>query len=344
MLRTPFPTLLAGSALALACGNQSSSKHPTTGLPEVVVVRVDRVAVLPVRPGTNAHWDGPVPESRAGEECKLLAWGAQIAWSPVAAEGVRLLCGLSSRSEPAERDAQAPDLKLRLTTGGGARFESFTSADAATATFQYGFVIPTQAIPPEGLLLEVLDDDAASGGETIGSARVNRETLSNALSAPDDTIDLHNGAVSQLELVVTPYAPIKIPLTPMQASSEPRQLAPRPLAAGEIVSLRATGSYTVGSWYDKRTGPGGYLSAEPARYNFKQEPFAKAPHACAIALIGERNSVEGFVVGASATRMVHVGGQLRAGVNDIEPENNVGVLSFEGDVRAPTAEEWRAAR
>jgi hypothetical protein len=130
----------------------------------------------------------------------------------------------------------------------------------------------------------------------------------------------------------------------MSASDEPRLVSARPLAAGERVSLSAQGAYTVGSWYDKKVGPDGYPNSDPQGYNFKQAPFAAAKHACAIALIGERNRVEGTVVGTSVSFMTRVAGPLRVGVNDTDPSNNSGSLSFEGETRAPTPEEWSAIR
>jgi hypothetical protein len=219
-----------------------------------------------------------------------------------------------------------------------------TMRDTTSAAFEYAFVIPSAAIPPEGLLLEVLDDDAEPGPEAIGSARLSAATLSAVLSAPGGTTDLHNGSVTQLELVVTPYEPTRIPALSMPASSPPRIVAARPLEAGETVSLRASGSYTVGSWYREKIGPGGYRDADPQRFNFKQPPFATAPHACAIALIGDANSIEGAVVGTSSSFMALVAGPLRVGVNDVDPANNIGSLSFEGETRAPTADEWLTAR
>src|SRR6185369_6449517 len=118
--------LIACAALGSAPGCASSPGTVPTGpsLPDVVVLRIDRVDVAPTRPGTNDRGDGPVPESDNAAECSLLAFGTGFL-SPVVGKGVGLLCNASSKTPQVEKDATNPDLQLRLAAGVGRRFESY---------------------------------------------------------------------------------------------------------------------------------------------------------------------------------------------------------------------------
>ena len=113
-----------------------------------------------------------------------------------------------------------------------------------------------------------------------------------------------------------------------------------PVAAGEVVHLRAEGSYTVGSFYDAKLDPRGYSTEAARRYNFPQEPFASAPHATGIALAGKDERFVGGLVAPCLTFTSLYAGTLRVGVNDSDPANNEGRIAFEGYSRAPTVEEW----
>jgi hypothetical protein len=62
--------------------------------------------------------------------------------------------------------------------------------------------------------------------------------------------------------------------------------------AGEVVKVRASGSFRVGSWYGESLSPTAHSGA------------------------------------------------LRVGLNDSDLDNNEGLVSFEVELRAPTAEEW----
>src|SRR5690606_19367876 len=133
---------------------------------------------------------------------------------------------------------------------------------------------------------EVLDWDSRQGGEAMGVARVTREMLAQALESPQQLIDVPAGSVEHLELVIAPYTPLVIEPANLPASEAPHAVGSRQLAAGEIVMLRAAGTYTAGSWFDQRIGPGGYPRGKARRYNLGLEPFLSAPHGCGIALAG----------------------------------------------------------
>lgn len=307
-----------------------------------MVLRVDLVQVSATRPGTTEPWDGPAPESDSDAICSLFAWGAAAATtSPVTGKAVGALCDLESRAPQAERDATNPDLQLRLSAGASTHFDSFVERDSLSHVFHYEFVVPTKAIPPDGIRLEVLDADTNDSGETIGSVRISSDMVAQALFSETHLLNLPGQSVTRLELVVTPYVPAGIPKVLMAPNEPPRLVPVRPLVAGEVVILTAKGSYTVGKWtYTDAIGPAGYPNDEARGYNFKQEPFASAPHACAIALVKSGAKVEGVVVGRGTQFTATYAGSLSVGVNDEDSANNQGWLAFQGSVRAPTVHEW----
>jgi hypothetical protein len=248
---------------------------------------------------------------------------------------------LSSEGPQVEKDPTNPDLKLRLSAGVAAHFESFTERDALSHVFQYQFVVPTAAIPPDGLRLEVLDADAGGDAETLGVSRIDRETVARALSSVTGLIDLESESVRHLEVIISPYTAARIAKFSMPANEGLRPAPVRALIAGEVVNLTAQGQYSVGSWYALPIGPAGYPNGDAQGYNLSQQPFASAPHACGIAMVKSGERVEGVVVGISQQFTSRYAGRLSLGVNDQDPANNTGSLSFEGTARAPTADEWK---
>lgn len=330
----------AGMALGLVlgCGGSPEAKSPRERLPENVILRVDRVDVAATRPGTQNRWDGPEREPRGDAVCSLLALGTNLL-SPVSGDHAQELCGALVRPEHRERFAQDPDLRVRLSAGASVNYDTPVTRDLTSHSFAYEFVVPTSAVPPDGLRIEVLDDDGKDGAQSIGVARLTLEAIANAWESPSRMVTTQAGALLHLEVVVAPYTPLDIAKREMLASSEPLPIGRR-LAAGEIVHLRAEGSYTVGKWYDAKLGPKGYSSDSARSYNFKQEPFASAPHGAGIALAGENEVFVGALVAPCVDFTSLYAGVLRVGINDLEPVNNEGRIAFEGLLRAPTLEEW----
>jgi hypothetical protein len=325
--------------VALGCGGAPEAKSARDRLPENLVLRVDRVDVAATRPGTKDRWDGPVPEPRGNAVCSLLAIGTNLV-SPVAGEGVEGLCGAMIRLDQRERFPEDPDLRLRLRAGAAVSFESPVTLNETSHSFSYEFVVPTSAVPADGLRIEVLDDDGVDGGQTIGAVRLTLETLAKTLESPTHMLTTSEGALIRLEVVVSPYAPMDIEGRRIPATFDPQRAGTRGLMAGEIVHLRAEGKYKVGSWYDATLGPTGYSGDAARRYNFKQEPFLNAPHAAGIALAGQKDSFVGVLVAPCVTFTSLYAGDLRVGINDTDPKNNEGWIAFEGYTRAPTVEEW----
>lgn len=254
---------------------------------------------------------------------------------------MNLICGMMQAPQ-GERNPGNPDLQLRLSAGPKTRYESFIERDEVAGNFSYEFVVPTKAIPSDGLRLDVLDAEADGEPEMIGGVRLPAAVLAHALESPNRLLTLNGGAVSKLEVVVGPYTPLVIPTTRLGANIKPTAVAGRPLIAGEVARIHTTGSYTVGRHFDEPITPAGYPHGAATGYNFEQPPFASAPHACAIALIGAGHTVEGVVVGTERLFLVAHSGSLRIGLNDTDPENNEGWFSFDTVTRAPSTSEWLA--
>jgi hypothetical protein len=322
----------------LGCGGSPEAKSPRERLPENIILRVDKVAVAATQPGTQNRWDGPEREAQGDAVCSLLALGTNLV-SPVSGDHAERLCGALVRPEHRERFPEDPDLRVRLGAGASVSYVTPVARDLTSHSFAYEFVVPTSAVPPDGLRVEVLDDDGKDGAQSIGVARITLETIANTWESSSRLITTSAGALLHLEVVIAPYTPMDIQKREMLASSELLPLGRR-LAAGEIVHLRAEGSYTVGKWYDAKLGPRGYATADARRYNFQQEPFASAPHASGIALAGEDDVFVAALVAPCVDFTSLYAGELRVGLNDTEPLNNEGRIAFEGLLRAPTAEEW----
>jgi hypothetical protein len=122
-----------------------------------------------------------------------------------------------------------------------------------------------------------------------------------------------------------------------RASERPTRVG-RPALAGEQFSVRATGAFTVGSWYDEQISPSGYPGGEAVSYNLAS--FRAAPHACAIALIGDKAAVEGVQIGTSADFVAGHAGALRFSLNDRDLSNNNGSIAYTVARGIPSIDRW----
>ncbi|MET0793152.1 MAG: hypothetical protein ABW061_16650 [Polyangiaceae bacterium] len=340
MEHRPIAVIALSLAAWVGCAGQQAAPR-TRALPNAFVLRVARVEVKALRPDTGDRWDvadAPYPDPG----CDLLAFGGKMV-SSVIGEGVRLLCGLAVRTPSLEKQPSNPDLQLRLSSAAGATYESFVVPDALSFNFNYEFLVPSAAIPTEGILVEVLDADAGQDPEAIASFRLTGDQLDEIVHSPRGLRDLASGAATRFEVAAAVYAPTKIVRTQLEAQSPPTAARARPLYAGELVSLHSKGKYTVGTLYSTAIGPEGYPGGQLRGYNFDLEPFKSAPHACGVALVGSHGRVDGAVIGAGSRFVVTTAGPLRVGVNDNDPGNNRGWVAFEGETRLPTSAEWNAA-
>ena len=326
--------------LLLGCAPQPPAP-PARALPSAFVLRVGRVEVKSLRPDSGNSWDlSDAPPIEPG--CDLVAFGGKQV-SPVVGEGTTLLCGAAGRSLPLEKQPSNPDLRIRLSSPGGADYQSFVVPDVLAFDFNYEFVVPTAAIPAEGILLEVLDADTEQDPESIASFRLSSAQLDEIATSPHGMRDFASGAATRFEVAAAAYMPTQIVRTQLEAQAPPTPARVRPLIAGEVVSLRAQGSFTVGTLYTAAIGPEGYPNGQLHGYNFEPQPFTTAPHACGVALVGSNGRVDGAVIGIASRFVVTVAGALRVGLNDRDPGNNRGWVAFEGDTRAPSVTEWNSA-
>ena len=335
ILRT-LGALAGGSpaVVALAACAGRASGPPSPPLPAALVLRIDAVEVSSTRQDSQLAWDGDEPETDPGAGCKVLVAGMSILEPAISAASV--LCGLA-RTPQRERHAQEPDLQVRLGVGAGAAYTSWVERDISSTSLGYEFVVPVAAVPADGLRLEVLDDDGKLGAERIGGVRLPRAKLIEGYQSASRLLVLSGGAVRRLEVVLSPYTDAPAVVVQRRASDVPVEVGRR-VMAGEFVSVRASGTFTVGSWFDATLDPAGYPGGDARSYNLG--PFKREAHACAISLIGTGQTVEGVAVGVGKEFVANHAGTFRVGLNDKELGNNEGQVSFEVARRAPTAQEW----
>jgi hypothetical protein len=309
------------------------------GEPPWLMLRVEAAGVSSLRPGTQLPWD-PAPDANDGAECGLLGLNASPS-QPVLGRGAEYLCQFDSRTPAQRRDPSAPDL-IVLLSGGGATYQTYTAWDTVAHVFQAEFVIPVGAIAPEGLSVIVRDRDGARY-EDIGIRRLSREQLVRTAlsSSPLIALGEQRSGLERLDVSVYPHQPAE---TNAPAGMDARAgmiAAPiRPIRAGEVVEITASGQYRTGNYLEPWIGPNGYSSESPVGFNFSNEPFQLSPHAAAIALVGNGDSRAGMVVAQCVRFVSTVGGPLVLGINDAEPRNNQGQLTFAVRVVNPTPDEW----
>jgi hypothetical protein len=301
------------------------------------LIRVDAVQVAKVQPGTEAPWDRA--DKHDGSECGLLGAVAGAVVTPIVGNGLEYLCQVEDRSKHTEKDPSDPDLAVRLAAGDAA-YETYTALNSAGHVFGSQFVVPLGAIPPEGLTLTVIDRDADSY-DLIGQVRLTRQQLSGVAASPTPVLSLTSGAIQRLDIVVATLdgRPEELSV-PMNAKVGTVPARFRPVRAGEVVEIFADGHYRIGTVNDDLIDPRGLPADRLREYNFENEPFRSAPHGSALALIGRGDAKQGLVVAPCGHTIAKVSGPLAVGVNDTDPANNRGDLSFSVRVRPPTPEEW----
>jgi hypothetical protein len=310
---------------------------PNKPLPETLVLRVDTVQVSATRTNTPEPWDPAEGKAATTAGCNVVAAGVTF-FEPAIGGVMSTLCALGGDSAGG-RSATEPDLRLTLGAGAATKYTTFVSTDSSSQSLQYEFAVPVDAIPADGLRLEVLDEDE-EGPELIGSLRLTSAQLAKAYRAPSKLLILSAGSIQRLELVVSAYAERPAYVTQHPAKAPPFRLE-RFVKAGELVSVHASGRFKVGSYYDDTVDAAGYPGGEARSYNLG--PFKRAPHACAIALIGAGPTVDGFAIGKAREFIAPHAGPLRLGLNDEDLDNNEGTVTFEVSLRAPTAQDWLKA-
>jgi hypothetical protein len=325
-----------GSAMVSVVAGCGQAAAPTNSdQPRAYVLRIDRLDVSSTKPGSSNPWDGEESGTDPGAGCKVLVAGVSL-FQPMLAPA-SAICDLST-DPPRQRRASDPDLQFRLRVGADVTYSSWVIPDSTTLTAPYEVVVPVDVVPPDGLQLEALDDEGEGlSPELIGGVRVSRDQLMAAYRSPTRVLTLSDDSLRRLEVVVSGYETVAAAARSTRASDRPTP-AGRPAIAGELLSVRASGSFTVGSWYDKRLDPAGYPGGEARSYNLKS--FETAPHACAIALIGTDRNLEGLRIGSGLDFVAGHSGVFRLGLNDKDLSNNEGQVVYSVARGIPTAAQW----
>lgn len=331
-----LPAALAAVSV-LACHPPGASRSAGGGW---VVVRVDAVEASQTRPGTASSWDGPAPQAQDGADCALLGLVSSLVLSPVAGKGLQYLCQHDSRPQQVEKDPTAPDLFVRLQAR-DATYDTYTAWNSAAHVFGVEFVLPVDAVPPEGITLSVLDRDGAES-DLVGHVRVVRQTLVEFAAGRGPLLSFTGSAgLRRLDLVISRLAPqLEEGAVAMDPSHGTIPAPTRRVRAGEVVEIVATGAYRVGTFNSDLIDPRGYPGGALRQYNFANEPFRSAPHGSGLALIGPAGSRQGLIVAPCVAAVARVAGPIVLGVNDSDPENNRGELVFAVRIRPPTPIEW----
>lgn len=335
------------AALAILCGSPRAGladSPPASPDPEWLLLRIDAVRVASKRPDNAGSWDGEREKRDSGDMCKLAALGAGVLSGGTAATATGLVCRIatSGDGQQVEKDVKAPDLVIKLAAGNQI-YRSYIAQDTYSHIFFYSLVLPVDAIPRGGLQLIVEDQDGddIGAGEVVTSLRVTREQLLAAALGTSPVMTLEDGALEKLELTVEPYAgdvrsaththPVRKGLAEVPALH---------IHAGEVVEIRAAGSYSVAD-NGKRLGPAGYKDGSKRGYNLSG--FGQIAHGAAVASIGHPGARANLAVGDCVLLTSPFAGSLRLGANDDDRGNNRGELSFEARVRPPRPSEWSRA-
>ena len=303
------------------------------------MIRVDGVRVTD---RTERPWDEPPPlanDQDAG--CELFGAllgtaGASLGSSAkVAAQAIPLLCKASIRPKQEERMGMLPDLQVRLSAGDRGGYSTDIVRDVDRWSFaEQPFVVPLDAIPADGLRLQVYDDDGVEGSELIGMVRLYKAELLDAVGRP---AVIKSDGLATFELVVSRYGDVRTERLSLQARDGTRDCRAT-VSAGEVVRVSAAGQYKISSYYDA-IAPTGYPGGGLTGYNFSEEPLKSAPHGSAFVLVGDSKRFAQLTAPCGAF-LSPVGGTLTVGINDADPSNNSGSVSFTVERRAPSAEEW----
>lgn len=337
------------AALVILCGSSRAGladQPPTSPEPEWLLLRIDAVRVASKRPDNAGSWDGEREKRDWDKPCKLLALGAGALSGGTAATATGLVCRIatSGSGKQVQKDPKAPDLVIKLAAGNQI-YRSYIAHDTYSHIFFYSLVLPVAAIPRGGLLLIVEDQDGddVGAGEVVTSLRVTREQLLAAALGASPVMTLADGALEKLELTVEPYpedirnATHTHPVT--------RGLAEVPelrIHAGEVVEIRAAGSYSVAN-NEQLLGPAGYQNGSKRSHNLSEQGFDQIAHGAAVASVGHPGAQASLAVDGCVQLTSPFAGSLRLGINDKDRGNNRGTLSFEARVRPPRPSEWSRA-
>jgi hypothetical protein len=314
---------------------------PTTHL----LLRIESVVVADKQPN-GQPWDTPeAPGAEAA--CRVFAETIGIGsaaigeglWSPPIGKGAELLCTGAPPITKQERNRTNPDVQVRVLAEGASSYRTDVVADSTEATFRHAFVVPIDAIAETGVIVEVVDNDAKEIAQPIAALRFARDELLGIANSPSKRVTKdQTPSLIKLVLAVAAYrGHDRIEAT--MSAKDGVKVSPAELDGGEVVRITATGSFSVGSYYNQNLTPTGWTGGGK-EYNFENEPLHSAPHGSGFVLLGGRDRVP-VLVNPCGAFVAPFSGPLAIGVDDNDPGNNTGDLAFVIERRAPTVEEWR---
>lgn len=305
---------------------------PPPTLPAWIEIRVARVEVQ-----GSTEWDGPVHETSDKEICGGIS-DIAIILGPEASGFGHLLCSQIS-DQQVQKDPRDPDLQVLLEAP-GVRYASFIVPDSRSTNFDYAFAIPGDALDADGVVVTVVDFDSADErGQEVGGVRLTKDELLKAFEG-GTVVSRSTPNLATLEVAVREHdGKLREKSLDLSPSAGGQVLAGFDVAAGDIVRVEISGTWTIGTVHKDPLGPEGYAGTTLREYNL--DTFPDFGHGAAVSLIGQQGSYA-KVGGSPCTRFVnHHGGVVWLGINDKKPSDNRGAAHFRVLVRGAKAGEWK---
>ncbi|MCG8424298.1 MAG: hypothetical protein MJE77_40920 [Proteobacteria bacterium] len=321
---------IALAVTVLVCDSSATAQKLQS---QSLVIRVTRVEVA-VTTALGRAWDD-------AESADLCGSASDDSWqhTALAATAADYLCRWTKSHSPGKGDTTQPDLMVALTVGGAEPFRSYTAPNRHQHDFNYEIAVPVAAIPRAGATVAVLDQDGAdpSSGQVIEEFRLTRDEFEVA-AASGTPILRHGNAVREIALQVTAYQ--HEPRTASLEMTTRRSLAPLPVrvTTGEIVHVRASGTYRVTR--DDVVDADGLDDEEQTPNNLDIEPLRSARHGAATALIGGSP----VVLGACRSFVAPQSGPISLALNDRHLSDNRGKLRFDIRIEPPDSNAWTELR
>ena len=211
--------------------------------------------------------------------------------------------------------------------------------DRRAHQFTYAFVIPDESIPPQGLVVAVLDDDDGPlGGEEIGSVRLSREQLI-AMAATGELASLAAPSLSLLEVSATPHdGRLRKAEFDLATNSGGETVRGITVNAGDIVRIEASGTWQIGTYNDDVLGPQGFTNGRLQDYNLPL--FPRMAHGSTVALVGQQGKLVTLPIHPCARVVSPFAGVVWVGINDRKFTDNQGSAHIRIFTRAPKPAEW----
>lgn len=299
-----------------------------------VVLKMSRVEVTPTK-ASGATWDGQ--QERSSNGCGLASLLGESTAGPLGGAVATFIC--QSDTKQAEREPQAPDIMVHVKIG-ELTFRTPIAMNTYAEAFDYAVVVPLLALGPMGVEIEVRDHDKdAESGELIGRLMFTRSDLERARRQTPPLLVGSDTHVKRMEIAVLPYSAPAGPTSVELAVSQQSQDTALTVRAGELVTISAAGRFSVasdGEFISVR----GYPSGEKQNYNL--EDFATLAHGAAVAFIGGTTATRTALLVENCIEVVapHPG-PLQVGINDSDPGNNSGSVTFDVAISLPTVEQWK---